>query len=436
VFVDASAPDGGDGTIANPLNSIVAALSRAKAVGAADIYICTGNYDESVVITNNEAGIDLHGGFDCNFAYDASQPVVSPSSGEYALRIDGLTSAILIEDLAFTAVDAIKAGESSIAAFITESTNVTFDHCQFNAGNGARGDDGVTEPFVEGAIEGVNWPVKATLHGNDGTAAAGGATRGPVLCPAGDSSYGGKGGEPLPPTDEGADGTAGGPDGRGGPGDPNLGPSCSSYSWAGLAGPDGADGIAVPGPGTLSVDGFAPSDGDDGELGEVGGGGGGGHGTDANGGNGGGSGGAGGCGGNFGPGGQGGGASIALLTYASTIALLDSELTSGNAGGGGNGAIGQLGQELNGYPGSASLGGAGPDIACGGGPGGAGGKGGDGGGGAAGISVGILWSGPTAPTLDQPTTDAISFGTKGSRGSGGGIAADGVAGFAEAIHQL
>jgi hypothetical protein len=99
VFVDAAAPEGGDGSLTSPLSSIVAALELAKDADATDIYICPGNYDESVLITDNEAGIDLHGGFRCEgFTYDATAiPVIEPSNGDYALHIDALTSAILLD---------------------------------------------------------------------------------------------------------------------------------------------------------------------------------------------------------------------------------------------------------------------------------------------------------------------------------------------------
>lgn len=432
VFVDASAPDGGNGSLAAPLNSIVDALSVAQGSNATDIYICAGNYDERVVITDSEAGIDLHGGFNCNgFTYDASVPVISRSNGGYALYIDALNSPITIEDLAFTAVDATSPGESSIAAFISASTSITFNRCQFTAGAGVDGDDGVTEDFVEGATAGVNWPVLATLGGNDGGSSAGGIVKGPIMCPAGDTNFGGSGGSQLP-----EDGTGGGPASTGGSaGQAEMacnGDGAGGNGTPGASGEDGSSGSI----GTLDAAGFSPSSGSDGTAGETGGGGGGGAGSDASGGNGGGGGGAGGCGGNFGPGGQGGGASIALLVYNSIVIVRESALVSADAGDGGNGDVGQDGQHIDGEPTLASNGGTGPNFACDGGTGAAGGNGGGGGGGAGGISVGVLSIGTTAPVLDQATTDAITVGTEGAAGAGGGVDNDGAAGIAQSVYEL
>jgi hypothetical protein len=428
VFVDASAPDGGDGSLASPLNSIVDALTQAKTNGATDIYICAGNYDERVVITDNEAGIDLHGGFACNgFTYDASQPVVSPSIGGYPLHVNALMSPILIEDLAFTAIDADDPGESSIAAFVSESTGVTFDRCSFTAGNGVKGDDGTLTNFT--------FPHTATeLRGDNAQNDAAGELSIVNICPAGDSSQGGRGG------DGGGGGQAGGngsPEPVGGTGGTVGSCGGSGTGDPGTSGPPGNNGNGGLAGGTLSSAGFTPGKGGDGEAGSVGGGGGGGAGaTGGNGGGGGGGGGAGGCGGSGAQGGQGGGASIALLAYDSVVILHGSSLTSADAGDGGSSVEGQAGQALN--PGSAvaSIGGNGDNGGCSGAQGGSGGKGGAGGGGAGGISVGVLWTGATGPSIDQATTDAITFGTEGAPGNAGGLGDDGAPGFAEAIHEL
>lgn len=430
IFVDASAPAGGDGSLASPLNSIGDAFDAAALAGATDIYVCAGNYDESVVITDNEAGVDLHGGFNCNgFIYDGSVPVVSRAAGGYALYIDALQSPILIEDLAFTAVDATNPGESSIAAFISASTSITFDRCQFSAGAGMDGDNGVTEDFVEGATSGVNWPLASSLNGAQGSSTMGGETTGQVMCPGtAELTWGGSGGDA---SFGNRDGSGGGPLGRGGPGGDEG--TCNADSQAGTEGEPGGDGNGAAAAGTLGAAGFVPNLGQDGEVGEVGGGGGGGAGAGGAGvaDGGGGGGGSGGCGGNLGPGGQGGGASVALLAYDSIVILRASSLASGDAGAGGNGGTGQVGQG-GGSRGAAYAG----SDACQGGAGADGGNGGNGGGGAGGISVGLLWTGATAPVLDAATTDAITFGTEGAAGSGAGVDNDGEPGFAAATYEL
>jgi hypothetical protein len=144
---------------------------------------------------------------------------------------------------------------------------------------------------------------------------------------------------------------------------------------------------------------------------------------------GGGAGGAGGCGGNYGRGGQGGGASIALLVYDSIVIVGESEVISGHGGSGGWGGEGQEGQAGGSY-------GLGNPQGCRAGAGARGGAGGGGGGGAGGISVAVLWSGMTAPVLDQATTDAITIGDGGKEGLGGGADNYGPPGFAAAVHQL
>jgi hypothetical protein len=425
IFVDASAPDGGDGSLAAPLNSIGDAFDAAALAGATDIYVCAGNYNESVTITDTEGGIDLHGGFNCNgFTYDGSVPVVSRSNGGYALYIDALQSPILIEDLAFTAVNASNPGESSIAAFISASTSVTFDRCQFTAGTGMDGDDGVTEDFIEGPTEGVNWPLADDLDGDTATNSSGGEPTAEFVCPGtAETTWGGGGGDTASGSRNGGEG---GPESRAGAGGIPGTCDADSIGGAGTVGGVGADGNGASTAGTLDAAGFSPNDGGDGEVGEVGGGGGGGAGAFNGGGGGGG---AGGCGGNFGPGGQGGGASIALLAYNSVVILNTSSLTSVGAGNGGAGDAGQAGQ------GGGSAGVQNPD-GCQGGAGADGGNGGNGGGGAGGISVGLFWTGNTAPVLDQATTDAITFGTQGAAGTGAGVDNDGAAGFAEAIYEL
>jgi hypothetical protein len=429
VFVDAAAPEGGDGSLNSPLSSITEAVTLAKEQDATDIYICAGTYDENVLITDDEAGIDLHGGYQCaGFTYDATAvPLIQPANGGYALHVDALQSSILIEAIAFAALDATKPGESSIAVFIRESADVTFQKCQFSAGDGVDGAHGVTANFVEGTTVGVHWPELSLLDGNDGTSTLGGAATPQFICPGtAEFTWGGKGGD----TTAGAlDGENGGPASRGGAGQ-TAGP-CNPGGENGTAGSPGSDGEPAAAGGVLTASGFLPNAGENGSVGEVGGGGGGGGGAEGTGvlAGGGGGGGAGGCGGNFGPGGQGGGASIALLVYESTVVLRASSLISGNGGWGGAGAAGQTGQE-GGWSGLAN------PRGCPGGLGADGGDGGNGGGGAGGISVGLLWSGATAPTLDQATTDAVTVGLAGKEGPGESIDSYSAPGFAAAVHQL
>ena len=65
-----------------------------------------------------------------------------------------------------------------------------------------------------------------------------------------------------------------------------------------------------------------------------------------------------------------------------------------------------------------------PSSGCAGGNGGKGGNGGNGGGGLGGHSLGVAFSGGTAPVLDNATKNATTFGTNGTGGLGGAMNAD------------
>jgi hypothetical protein len=149
----------------------------------------------------------------------------------------------------------------------------------------------------------------------------------------------------------------------------------------------------------------------------------------------------GGCGGSPGKGGSSAGASVALLSWSSTITLDHCELIAGaggNGGKGGNGGNGGLGKP--GAPGGAAyVGDAGPVVDAGsglgkggnGGLGGNGGNGGSGAGGNGGPSYGIVHKG-TAPQWLNGTI--VARGAGGAKGAGGTIdnvkAADGNPGLA------
>jgi hypothetical protein len=108
-------------------------------------------------------------------------------------------------------------------------------------------------------------------------------------------------------------------------------------------------------------------------------------------------------------GGQGGGASIGILVIDSLFAVEETAITTGAGGLGGNGGEAQSGQ----------MGGSGQGNpfgnGCMGGNGGKGGSGGNGGAGAGGISVGILYRGPT-PVVDTLTDAKVTVGAPGDGG--------------------
>ncbi len=413
IFVDGTnGDDGNAGTKLEPVKTIGAALKLTSAQQAR-VYVCEGTYAEDVVVDASHDGVSIYGGWRCaDWSYSGTKPIVG--AGTMALKLDGLTKAVTIEDMDWKSADATADGGSSIAAFVNGCANVTLVRDTLEAGKGKAG--------AAGTLTNFNYPDQATLNGKDASGMTGGPANA-VKCPAGDTTTGGKGG------DNGSTGD---------PGLPSLGAGQGGTLAAcgsGGSGSDGApaskgpDGSAPSGLGSLSSQGWASMAGGAAKAGGPGQGGGGGLGF---GGGGGGGGGAGGCGGAGGPGGGGGGASVALVVLSSTVTVTASALQAATAGAGGTGAAGQPGETTFGFHGN------GTGAGCQGGNGGTGGNGGAGGGGAGGISVGVLWKGTAAPTLDSSTNTNIVFAQQGgAKGTGGAPGTnDGIDGVAQAVLEV
>jgi hypothetical protein len=393
IFVSAAnGDDQADGTKEKPLRTIKAALDKSNA-SKRRIYVCDGRYAEDVTIDASKGGVSLFGGVDCAWNAAQVQPIIGASSS--ALTISGAAQTVTIADLAFQAIDAQKG--SSIAAFVNAS-HVELKRVRLSAGKGAAGSPGTLAPFA-------TFPSQTDLDGLGATDDAGvkhGGTARTVNCPSGASSKGGAGGDP------GFDGQPGEPlDGGAGEGG-----SVSDCQKSNKGGSTGNDSVA-PGPaagaakiGELSASGWAPQSGSKGSDGPVGQGGGGGGGYQGAGGGGG----AGGCGGAGGGGGGGGGGSIALVVYASTLTISESQLFTLGGGDGGAGAAGQPAQTEFGGKGRGN-----GTAGCDGAPGGHGAAGAEGGGGAGGVSVGILFTG-SKPTADQATLGTAQLGSGGKPG--------------------
>ncbi len=417
VFVAPSGKDSAPGTQAAPLKTIAKALELAHAASK-KVIACNGTYDEQLKLSTST---NLFGGFTCPsdpnpWAYDSGKKaIVAPSARGLALSVATGAAAVVIADFEFDAKDGVDPGESSVAAFINASTNVSLIRLKLAAGTGVDGANGVLSP--------VAFPSQPTLNGNSATGDNGGLSN-TVLCAIGGSTKGGVGGNGGPNATGGGQGT---PALNGGtPG--TLGALCAGPGSGG----NGSDAPAQPAAsgaaqlGAITPVGWSPTPGTDGSPGTPGQGGGGGTGSSTGGGGGGG--GAGGCGGAPGTGGKAGGASIALLVLNSTLGLNELDLVTEDAGKGGNGAAGQDGQSLFGAPGAAA------DFGCGGGKGGKGGAGGAGGGGAGGISAGIVSRG-AAPMPDLKTH--ISTGLAGTKGVGGLAGSnDGIDGKAQSIFNV
>lgn len=434
---DAS-PDGGIslGSMANPAPTVSQGIALAVASGKSRVYVCGGQYTESVSVTS---GVSLYGGFSCAQSPSAASwhwtaattSVRAPSlanamSPVYALSIEAPGPSIVIEDLAFSAPDAegqdsAGNGLSSIAVFVDAST-VNFVRVTLSAGNGARGLDGVTGVRrADGTILATNYQPVGTPSQPSVAPAGAFYTPGSIVC-----NYEDPAGIPLTP-----DSSAGGGEtppwgGNGTSNPPPVVTSSTPASHDGIgipnaansAGPDvGEDGPARPpgaaamNSGSLTSKGWTPSAGGDGPAGQPGQGGGaiyiecpdGSTCPPSVGG------GSGGCGGAGGTGGGGGGSSIALLSLASTVTLSASNLVAHSGGSGGQGGNGQVGQ--GGGSGYNTFGGA--SAAGGNGAGGSGGAGGS-----AGLSVGILYLQSAVPTFSSTDT-VITYGTAGTAGAGG-----------------
>jgi hypothetical protein len=457
IFV-APLADGGNDTTGNgsrkqPYATLGTAIPKAIAAGKR-VYACGGTYAESVLIGKSVDGVEIYGGLECPVAgdggvadagkgdsstgpwsYNGVAAAVAPTSTGLALDVENLTKGAHFEDMSFTAMAATASnpGESSVAVKVNGSNNVAFLRVAAQAGDGAVGAAGMALPTN----------MCATSLAGSGTTTNGGGGSPMCTCPIFGSTAGGAGG--------GGNGL-GGAQGFDGGATPGTTLSVTSYDGVGGSGATvspakacgngdpGANGSAQAGglagtAGSLASSGWQPATAGSGMPGDPGQGGGGGGGGLVFGGQGAG---GGGCGGNGGGGGGGGGASLALAIIGSTVNLSAVTLQTGNGGTGGAGAQGEQGQA------------GGPEVLatetlqCNGGGGGQGAGGSGGGGGAGGPSIGIAWTGSTAPKVDGASTPSamtlpgpstftgIGGGTGGAFGAGGlaSVGTDGNSGVA------
>jgi hypothetical protein len=427
LFVSPAGNDDNAGSSDAPLATLTAAIEKARSGSRVlPIFLCTATYREHPEIHND--GYALHGGFACPddldaaWVYDSAERAkIAPNTQGYALRVRDLQG-LVVSDLEFSAADGEEPGESSIGVFVSNAADVRFERVRITAGDGVDGAPGVVEPF--------EFEPQESLNGNSTDNAAGGVIKDDCVCPGGGMTTGGQGGLGGAGPQSGSPGTPVTLDG-GLAGDVAL--ACSS-GGSGGDGKDGDDlqttefGEGAGAIGELRDSEWLPSAGAPGLVGVPGQGGGGGAGKAGTGLGGGGGGACGGCGGNGASGGRGGGASIALLTAESEVTLLSARLVSATAGHGGEGIPGQEGQ-----PGGTR--GSGSGDGCDGGKGGKGADGGASGGGAGGVSVGILWTGDTAPDVSDDT--AIDPGEAGLGGTGGDpLENDGIGGVSQEILRL
>ncbi|WP_394849738.1 hypothetical protein LZC95_20075 [Pendulispora brunnea] len=411
VFVSPNGSENGAGTKASPLKSINKAQEKGPLKPR--IYVCVGApYKEHVKLQRAQS---IYGGFDCGTwqaATGTETTRVEPDDPGYALEIPGVPNdatvggdAFTIADIAFTSKDAVNAGESSIAGWITQSKGLTLKRVSLTAG---KGKDGV--PSTEPTIDPYNPPTAPKGVDSDGGAPGGeqvndcSGLEGPN-----NRSVGAGGGEKGAPTDaRGGDGgtgqrqmdTGSSPnDAYNGVGGQGVTPSgfCGGAgdtgAHLGAYGAGGTKSEVSPPLGTVTATGYRPPNGQKGGDGLTGQGGGGGAGKNGSSGGPGGGGGAGGCGGRGGGGGQAGGSSIALLTFRSKVNVVDSTLAAGTGGKGAHGGKGQKAQA------GGAFGTPGSGDGCPGARGGHGGSGAGGNGGAGGSSIALAFAGD-APSIN------------------------------------
>jgi hypothetical protein len=454
VFVSAGVAESGDGSQDSPVKTILEGIELARDQDAARIVVCNGIYEEAVSLTVADSGRSLAGGYNCDswlFNPDG-ETLVRPTQRGHALQINGTTQRVTLSNFTFDALAGMDPGESSIAAFVHEASDVRLKRVRLIAHDGVSADDGQTHEFSAGVTN--EWPSQAALDGNDGeghTPSSSptfvGGARQEATCPGGGISRSGRGGgRPYTPNAEVAEpgqlpvdkGGAGGAVQSGC--DTCVAGVCgctTNVASDGLPGDPGGDGMGASEHGAISAQGWTPAAGADGEIGGPGGGGGGGDGTwqaCGQGGDlgwyGGGGGGAGGCGGNGGAPGAGGGSSIALIILDASVEMTECDLIATNAGDGSQGDVGQAGQD--GGVGGEGISSSAFSEPCAGGAGGKGGTGGEGGGGAGGVSAGIAWAGDFEPTVDAGTTTTL--GSPGLGGIGGDPGDnDGIDGIAQEI---
>jgi hypothetical protein len=431
VFVSPDGFDSDDGGIKTPVQSIGQALELAKDGGLA-VYVCNGTYRENVVV---DTPVSIYGGYDCTRGWKRTKDVAVLQAGAgLPLLVKNVDGKVRLERLAFRAPAGVGPGQSSQAAAIVGSSDVTLDQVELKTGNGTAGMSGVNGANASSS------PPKASAQGMststvdcyapgvggtpdypcDRYATGGYSATMTQSCAAGFQMRGGRGGaggnawlakgKPgcmLRISDTGDDGLLG----QYQTGDGNWHDVTAASS--GAPGAEGADGAApVFGVGSIVEGVYSATnrgaDGAPGHPGWPGKGGAGGYSAGHNGdvcasdyrvGSGGGQGGLGGCGGGRATGGGAGGGAVALVITNSSVKIANARFVIGDGGDGGDGAPGgapQLGAS------GAAGGNAQSTVYQGkqGQAGGNGGAGGDGAPGGGGPAIAVLYTGAIPEVTD------------------------------------
>ncbi len=430
VFVATAADNGSDTTGNGSMEMPYATLSNALAAAPNNtmlsnptvFYVCGGAYTDQVIVSS---AVTIYGGLTCAkgvWAHSGSAsavPVVTGTTDGFAVKVDGVTGVVDLEDLEIEGANAAP-GDSTIALWANNATSVALHRVKVVGGTGGQGGNG-----ADGTAKPNYVTSDAGVEGGAGASGFGAGVGGLNSCVDGTMSQGGSGGAGGGSPTGGQNGSIGysTPDPIAATGAGSTATQCA-VGTGGVAGSYGEDGGA-PGTVASSAGSWSLSSaawfsavsaaGTNGGPGQGGGGGGG------NTGGGGGGGGAGGCGGAAAHGGASGGASFALLSLNSTVTLDDCTLVGGTGGAGGKGGNGQTGQ-APGTPG----GGAGTlNAGCSGGQGGYGQGGGGGAGGYGGPSAALAYVGTAPSDLSDAGTSIAAAPAMAAAGGGGSGAAGG-----------
>ncbi|HET9955642.1 MAG TPA: hypothetical protein VFQ61_14105 [Polyangiaceae bacterium] len=439
VFV---APEGddelGDGSRSAPFGSLQHALEVAVRVQRSRVFACAtaGAFEEALAVDEALDGAALYGGFSCDDWSRVEQRTRVESPESWGARSEGLRRGFTAEDIEWVAADAAQStaegtAESSVALWVLESKGIVLRRVRLQAGAGGdgapgeagqSGRDGAPAPDALSGQDadcseaaptsqiGGEWPAEAVACGSSG-GAGGQAFKSAV-------ADGNRGSDGVPRTH-----VTPANEHNAGDGATEVAQNAGS-GRQGSNGDRGEPGAAAEELGIFTLEGYEPASGVPGTPGYAGQGGGGGGASKGDGsclGASGGGGGMGGCGGNPGTGGGGGGASIAVLSWNSSIRIESCELRAGDGGTGGEG-----GSAGPGGLGSAGAAGGLGDTVAGIGDGGQGGKGGHGGaggpgsGGSGGPSLALVFKGERPDLRD---TDLV-LGRAGGAGLGGKAGAE------------
>ncbi|MEO8800976.1 MAG: hypothetical protein ABI551_23995, partial [Polyangiaceae bacterium] len=262
LFVSQGGADTNPGTKDRPLQHLSTALTKTDAQHNR-LFVCAGLYEEgSLTLTK---AVSIYGGYACeDWTYagvKAAPHVTTQQTTGATLTIEKVDGAVTIEGVALDGPTPAHDGESSLAALVVGSGNVTFTSVTLTAHAAKGGKTGAMTP--------VTFPVQTAMNGNAAAVGTGGMAVS-ITCPAGGTTVGGAGGASGAKGDDGLPALGGGKGGTinmcnsGGGGANGTGASAAKK------------GDAATVVGTLDESGWSPTAGGDGVPGAPGQGGGGG----------------------------------------------------------------------------------------------------------------------------------------------------------------